>query len=196
MTLSLSDTSYLPPLRVYVLSLLAVSSIATLLMSIATLAYELRLTVGYNKPIPALVVCSALSLIHASLFLSPVSPTSSSRTRLVVLSIQVELASSFVLALFTLATILRLNMSTPGLFSSCGGYFICVSLQACYALAWFDLLFLLLSFVPTLSCTIYHARRSRSLDLFSRPFVLFDWTKYRKDQRIGLGIRDGIALPR
>jgi len=62
----LSDTSWLPTLRFSLLSLLAVTSIATLLMSIATLAYQLHFTVGYNKPIPAVsTICDPLELDRA-----------------------------------------------------------------------------------------------------------------------------------
>lgn len=53
MAIRLTETSWLPRWRFAFLTLLAVSSIATLLASIATLAYQLQFTVGYNKPIPA-----------------------------------------------------------------------------------------------------------------------------------------------
>jgi hypothetical protein len=82
-----------------------------------------------------LLVCSSMTLIHASLFLAPVTSTSS-KQRKILLSLQLELASLLVLALFTLATLARLHSSTPGLFSARGGYFICVSLQADVALGW------------------------------------------------------------
>ncbi|GAA5991958.1 hypothetical protein JCM5350_001320 [Sporobolomyces pararoseus] len=181
----LTDTSWLPIWRFTLLSLLAVSSIATFLMSVATLAYQLHFTVGYNKPIPALLICSALTLIHSSFFLSPVTPTSTKRRKFLQ-SLQVELLSLFVLGLFDLATVSRLHSSTPGLYSSCGGYFMCVSLQADVVLAWLSFLFLVLLFVPLSIGTLYHYRRGRSLKIWKEPFVLFNWRVYSLE---GLGTR-------
>jgi len=51
--MNLTDTSWLPSYRFTLLSLLAIASIATFLMSIATLAYQLHFTVGYNQPVPS-----------------------------------------------------------------------------------------------------------------------------------------------
>ncbi|GAA5829934.1 hypothetical protein JCM5353_006118 [Sporobolomyces roseus] len=175
--MNLTDTSWLPSYRFTLLSLLAIASIATFLMSIATLAYQLQFTVGYNQPVPSLLVCSALTLFHASIFLSPITPASSSR-RGSFLALRVELVALLVLGLFTLATVARLHSSTPGLYSNCGGYFICVSLQADVALAWFSFLFLVMLFVPLLLATVYHYRRSHSTKILREPFVLFNWRVY------------------
>ncbi|TNY21743.1 hypothetical protein DMC30DRAFT_415711 [Rhodotorula diobovata] len=99
----LSDTSYVPTLRQALYALVAVSSAVLALLSTTLLAYQLRWTIGYNKPVPALLV---------------------------------ELVSLAVFTLFTLACLSRLHTSTPGLLSSCGGYFVCSALQGCYSLAW------------------------------------------------------------
>ncbi|GAA6020029.1 hypothetical protein JCM11491_004903 [Sporobolomyces phaffii] len=186
----LADTSWLPRWRFSLLSLLAIAAIATLLMSIATLAYQLHFTVGYNKPIPALCIASALTVVHSSIFLSPITPSSTNRKKC-LLSLQVELVSLLVLSLFTLATVARLHSSTPGLFSACGGYFICVSLQADVALAWISFLFLSLLFVPLLVATLYHLRRNKSFSILREPFVLFNWRVYNLDGRGTRGNGEG-----
>ncbi|GAA5900569.1 uncharacterized protein JCM6883_002885 [Sporobolomyces salmoneus] len=186
----LTDTSWLPAWQFSFLSLLAVSSIATCLMSIATLAYQLHFTVGYIKSVPALLVCPALTVAHASFFLSPVTPTSTRRRKMLV-SLQVELLSLVLLGLFTLATVARLHSSTPGLYSSCGGYFMCVSLQADVALAWFSLLFLVLLFFPLFVATLYHYRQSKSNTIFRESFVLFNWRVYNSGERGNRGLGEG-----
>lgn len=156
----LSDTSYVPTLRQALYALVAVSSAVLALLSTTLLAYQLRWTIGYNKPVvrarrsrpltkgpeltlrdlssnaqPALLVCSSLTLAHCAFFLCPVQSTATLKRRLLA-SLQVELVSLAVFTLFTLACLSRLHTSTPGLLSSCGGYFVCSALQGCYSLAW------------------------------------------------------------
>ncbi|GAA5915172.1 hypothetical protein JCM8208_002158 [Rhodotorula glutinis] len=131
----LADTSYVPTLRQVLYALIATSSVVLAILSATLLAYQLRWTIGYNKPVPALLVCASLTVLHCAFFLAPVQPTAPPRRRLLV-SLQVELASLAVFALFTLAGVSRLGTATPGLLSSCGGYFVCSALQGCYSLAW------------------------------------------------------------
>ncbi|GAA5846515.1 hypothetical protein JCM3766R1_002516 [Sporobolomyces carnicolor] len=169
MPIRLTETSWLPRWRFAFLTLLAISSIATLLASIATLAYQLQFT---------LLVCSALSLSHSSCFLSPITSHAHER-RLHLQALRIELVTNAALGLFTLATVTRLHSSTPGLYLNCGGYFMCTSLQADVALAWLSFLFHSLVFVPLLVASLYHYRRTRSSALFRRPFNLFEWDVYR-----------------
>lgn len=84
---------------------------------------------------PALLVCASFTVLHCGFFLAPVPPTAPPRRRLLA-SLQVELASLAIFTLFTLACVSRLGTATPGLLSSCGGYFVCSALQGCYSLAW------------------------------------------------------------
>ncbi|GAA5839694.1 hypothetical protein JCM11251_002564 [Rhodosporidiobolus azoricus] len=176
--MNLSNTSYLPKLRLGAYSLLCCSSVLLFAMSLATLVYQLLKTYGgYNKPIPSLLTCSALTLVHCGLFLSPLRPSSSPKRRK-LLSVQVELLSLVVFALFTLASVARLHSSTPGLLSACSGYFTCVALQGCLALGWLSFLFLTVLFTSLLLAGLYHHRRSSDSSLWREPFSSFDWAKY------------------
>ncbi|GAA5912801.1 hypothetical protein JCM6882_000431 [Rhodosporidiobolus microsporus] len=200
MPLHLGDTSYLPKLRLGLYSLLTVSSFLLFAMSLATLVYQLIKTYGgYNKPIPSLLTCSALTLVHCGIFLSHTGPSSSPKRRKLV-SIQVELLSLAVFTLFTLASVARLHSSTPGLLSACSGYFTCSALQGCLALAWLSFLFLALLFASILLATLYHHRRCRDPTLWREPFSAFDWAKYdphgsgRAEGRIGLPVGRGVGF--
>ncbi|GAA5971585.1 hypothetical protein JCM11641_000651 [Rhodosporidiobolus odoratus] len=175
---SLRSTAYLPTLRISVYSLLVFSSLLNLVLSAALLGYQLAKTYGgYNKPVPSLLVGSALTLAHCIVFMSPVGVTASSKRRR-LLSLQVEILSLAVFFLFTLASVGRLHTSTPGLMSSCGGYITCIALQGCFALGWLSFLFLLILFTSIFGSTLYHHRRSRDKSIWLQPFSSFAWYRY------------------
>ncbi|GAA6037053.1 hypothetical protein JCM8097_005527 [Rhodosporidiobolus ruineniae] len=174
---SLSDTSFLPRLRLALYSLLICSSLILILLSSCLLGYQLIRTSGYNKPVPSLLTCSALTLAHCALFLSPIRLHSSPKRRLVQ-SLQVEIASLCVFGLFTLACVARLHESTPGLLSKCGPYFTCTALQGCLALGWLSFLFLAILFPSLLLATLYHHRRAHDSTIWREPFSSFAWDKY------------------
>jgi len=71
--MNLTDTSWLPSYRFTLLSLLAIASIATFLMSIATLAYQLHFTVGYNQPVPIVSLLLLYFKLSSPSFNSPVA---------------------------------------------------------------------------------------------------------------------------
>ncbi|GAA5859067.1 hypothetical protein JCM1840_003734 [Sporobolomyces johnsonii] len=174
---NLTNFAFLPTLRFSCYTLLSITSVSAFVLALALLIYELTLTAGYNKPIPALLTCSALTLIHSALFLSPIRPETSAKRRK-FLSLQIEILSLLVFGLFTLACVARLHSSTPGLYSSCRGYFICVALQASLALGWLSFLFLCLLFFPITIGTVYHYRRARDTWIWRQPFAMFDWGVY------------------
>ncbi|BGP38205.1 hypothetical protein JCM10450v2_002140 [Rhodotorula kratochvilovae] len=175
--MQLSDTRHMPTLRQALYALVAVSSVILAILSATLLAYQLRWTIGYNKPVPALLVCAILTTAHCTFFLSPVRATSPPKRRGLA-SLQVELLSLAVFDLFTLACTARLHSSTPGLLTTCGGYFVCSALQGCYSLAWISFLFLTLLFASLLTATLYHRRRSPYISVFRQPFALVDWSMY------------------
>jgi len=47
----LADTSYVPTLRQVLYALIATSSVVLAILSATLLAYQLRWTIGYNKPV-------------------------------------------------------------------------------------------------------------------------------------------------
>ncbi|KAL7338562.1 hypothetical protein BJY59DRAFT_369014 [Rhodotorula toruloides] len=151
------DTTWVPTARHVLYSLLATSATVLFLLATTLLAYELKWTVGYNKPVvrdpralfprrsryilsshvlqPALLTCSLLTVAHCAWFLRPIDANASTKRRRLA-SLQLELVSLAGFALFTLACVSRLHASTPGLLSSCGVHFICSALQGCLSLGW------------------------------------------------------------
>ncbi|GAA6001282.1 hypothetical protein JCM10207_007500 [Rhodosporidiobolus poonsookiae] len=178
MRVHLNNTAWLPSLRLGGYSLLCCSSLLLFAMSTALLAYQLVKTYGgYNKPIPSLLVCSFLTLVHCAVFLAPISVTSSPKRRRLT-CIAVEVASLCVFGLFTLASVARLHSSTPGLLSNCGGYFTCVALQESLALGWLSFLFLAVLFTSLILASLYHHHRAHDPTIWREPFTSFNWAIY------------------
>ncbi|GAA5926697.1 hypothetical protein JCM10213_002427 [Rhodosporidiobolus nylandii] len=184
--LNLANTAWLPSVRVAAYSLLLTASLLCFIMSTATLVYQLVKTSGYNKPVPSLLTCSILTLAHCIAFMIPVRITASPKRRR-LLSLQVECLSLAVFLLFTLASVGRLHSSTPGLMTSCGGYFTCIALQGCLALGWLSFLFLAILFVAIFGGTLHHQRRGHDSSLWRAPFAAFDWAKYAPHGGRGAG---------
>ncbi|GAA5875629.1 hypothetical protein JCM8547_000893 [Rhodosporidiobolus lusitaniae] len=194
--MALTSTTHLPQARLALYSLLTVSSLLLLCMSAAVLAYQLAKTEGYNKPVPSLLTAGAVTLLH-SLFFAVLSSKPSASTspsiRHRLQALQLEIPSLCILGLFALASVARLHSSTPGLLSNCGGYFMCVGLQACLALGWLSFLFLALLFTSLLLATLYHQRRSQGASIWKEPFGAFNWAVYDPNAgRMG-GIDRGIG---
>ncbi|BGP14129.1 hypothetical protein JCM10213v2_002069 [Rhodosporidiobolus nylandii] len=171
--LNLANTAWLPSVRVAAYSLLLTASLLCFIMSTATLVYQLVKTSGYNKPVPSLLTCSILTLAHCIAFMIPVRITASPKRRR-LLSLQVECLSLAVFLLFTLASVGRLHSSTPGLMTSCGGYFT-------------SFLFLAILFVAIFGGTLHHQRRGHDSSLWRAPFAAFDWAKYAPHGGRGAG---------
>ncbi|BGO89836.1 hypothetical protein NBRC10512_005605 [Rhodotorula toruloides] len=179
------DTTWVPTARHVLYSLLATSATVLFLLATTLLAYELKWTVGYNKPVPALLTCSLLTVAHCAWFLRPIDANASTKRRRLA-SLQLELVSLAGFALFTLACVSRLHASTPGLLSSCGVHFICSALQGCLSLGWLSFLFLALLFALLLLCALYHRRRNPHFTLFREPFVAYDWAIYSRHSAGGI----------
>ncbi|BGO97939.1 hypothetical protein RTBOTA2_001362 [Rhodotorula toruloides] len=173
------DTAWVPTARHVLYSLLATSATVLFLLATTLLVYELKWTVGYNKPVPALLTCSILTLAHCAWFLRPIATHASTKRRRFA-SLQLELISLAGFALFTLACVSRLHASTPGLLSSCGVHCICSSLQGCLSLGWLSFLFLALLFSLLLTSALYHRRRNPHATMFREPFVAYDWAIYSR----------------
>ncbi|GJN88327.1 hypothetical protein Rhopal_001292-T1 [Rhodotorula paludigena] len=124
----LSDTSYLPKLRQGLYALVVVAALLDALLALSLLAYQLRWTTGYNKPVPALFTCATLTILVCGFLLAPIKPDAGKQRRLLG-SVQFELVLLAGLALFTLACVSRLHAATPGLLSFCGHFVVCSLLQ-------------------------------------------------------------------
>ncbi|KAM0755365.1 hypothetical protein T439DRAFT_375743 [Meredithblackwellia eburnea MCA 4105] len=187
------STSRLPAARLGIYIFLFIAALGLLITASYLLGYEIDKTRGgYNQPVPALLTAGGTLLIHLALFLTPIRGPAPKRTFFA--GLRFELASLAVLDLFVLAGAVRLHVSTPGLMTYCGGFFICMGLQCVLVLAWLSWFFTSVQFIVLILATVYHYRRSRSSTIWIEPFLAFDWDIYTNRATRGHRGRQSIQI--